>query len=343
MHQDQRFRLNWMDDLRGLAALLVLFGHARLLFPISDAGGPLLDIFPRGVQLFYILSGFILFRIYSTRILVGSEYTKFLVKRFFRIAPAFYIIMIICILINTSTNVSSLNIILHFLILPFGFIPNFVNSIIGVEWSIFVEGWFYVIFPLVVFSFVRFPISTIISSVLISVIQTVYLVVMNVDIQEKTYYYNLPTAQICFFVVGMWLASLENCGKNKYAIFAFLSGFLSFGLIPFALDKFTFQIYLSLISFALLIYGYSGLRRGEGDNVLSWIGHRSYSIYLIHFPCILLIKRTEIVSNRPGLACVGVVLLTIILSDLSYRIIELPGIKLGEHLLRRVWFVQRTA
>lgn len=85
----------------------------------------------------------------------------------------------------------------------------------------------------------------------------------------------------------------------------------------------------------LMVYAVSGrktwLSRFLSNPVLKWIGNRSYSIYLWHYPIILLISKG--IKASWWITLIEIVL-SVVLAELSYRFIETPirhGI-IGEYL-----------
>lgn len=85
-----------LDGLRGLAALWVLVGHAHILtgFKVPLIGDPEL-----GVDLFIMLSGFLMVFHYQRRRSrepweATSTWTTFWIRRYFRIAPLYYVMLV---------------------------------------------------------------------------------------------------------------------------------------------------------------------------------------------------------------------------------------------------------
>lgn len=89
---DSRPKLAWIQALRGIAVLLVVLTHARYAF-LDTPGWKLADELLRpgamGVDLFFVISGFIM--VYTTRNTIGSPYeaADFLVRRCARIWPLY--------------------------------------------------------------------------------------------------------------------------------------------------------------------------------------------------------------------------------------------------------------
>ena len=93
--------------------------------------------------------------------------------------------------------------------------------------------------------------------------------------------------------------------------------------------------FVGTILTVLVIYTVSGrktwLSRFLSNPVLKWIGDRSYSIYLWHYPIILLISKG--IKASWWITLIEIVL-SVVLAELSYRFIETPirhGI-IGEYL-----------
>lgn len=75
--------MNTLDGLRGVAALLVMLFHARDAAPIMVTRGYL------AVDLFFVLSGFVLARAYDARFKTGLGWRAFAVQRLIRVYPMY--------------------------------------------------------------------------------------------------------------------------------------------------------------------------------------------------------------------------------------------------------------
>jgi peptidoglycan/LPS O-acetylase OafA/YrhL len=141
-------RDRWLDALRGVAVLLVLGRHLELP---ADAH-PLLACWQRGgwvgVDLFFVLSGFLvsglLFREYRRS---GSLLLwRFLVRRAFRIYPAFFVLLGCTWLVSQvlhTPRVSGRAFLVEML-----FVQNYFRGVWNHTWSLAVEEHFYIGLPL---------------------------------------------------------------------------------------------------------------------------------------------------------------------------------------------------
>jgi|HubBroStandDraft_2_1064218.scaffolds.fasta_scaffold167605_1 peptidoglycan/LPS O-acetylase OafA/YrhL len=155
-----------LDALRGIAVLMVLFFHGFYMatgaerfhgpihwFLLATAGGWM------GVNLFFVLSGFLI-----TGILLDSRdkpdyYRNFYLRRALRILPAYYGVLLV-VLIAARTGIVERNVSWAFVGLSFIYLTN-VTGFFGVQsqytvlWSLAVEEHFYLLWPTVVRNFTR--------------------------------------------------------------------------------------------------------------------------------------------------------------------------------------------
>jgi exopolysaccharide production protein ExoZ len=100
---DTRPKLAWIQALRGVAVILVVLTHARYFFldtpswPLADA---LLMPGAMGVDLFFVISGFIM--VYTTRRTAGTpaDAADFLLRRFARIWPLYALATCVWMTVN---------------------------------------------------------------------------------------------------------------------------------------------------------------------------------------------------------------------------------------------------
>ena len=148
-------KYDYIDALRGIAILGVMLVHSRgivepssyILSKISSAGS-------RGVQLFYIASALTLFLSMSSRKKTERHpYICFFLRRFFRIAPAFYTAIIVYSLYYglaprywAPNGIDWWYIPLTAMFLH-GWHPETITSVVPGGWSIAFEMTFYLFVP----------------------------------------------------------------------------------------------------------------------------------------------------------------------------------------------------
>jgi peptidoglycan/LPS O-acetylase OafA/YrhL len=162
-------RIKGLDFLRAIAILLVLFRHSGLDNFLAHAGWA-------GVDLFFVLSGFLvsslLFNEYNKTHSV--DITRFLIRRGFKIYPAFYIFL--------ATTICYLGFFKHQwvekskIISEVFFVQNYFPAINYHTWSLAVEEHFYILLSLLFLIFVRFHFIEKRKVLLINIISVVLIV-----------------------------------------------------------------------------------------------------------------------------------------------------------------------
>lgn len=76
---------------------------------------------------------------------------------------------------------------------------------------------------------------------------------------------------------------------------------------------------------------------------LRWVGRRSYAIYLWHWPVAVVTRPDLDLTAAPGVVFALRVLITLVLADLSYRLVEVPIRTGGFEGLVRAWHVGRLS
>ena len=148
--------LQYIDALRGIAILGVICIHATQLTNPTGQLSFLMHFGANGVQLFYTISAFTLARSMTKRERVEANPTRnYLLRRFFRIAPTFYIVLALYCLIGAVSrtqlfiNGTSLSHVLTVIFFLNGWRPDTINHPVVGQWSIAVEVLFYVLLPLI--------------------------------------------------------------------------------------------------------------------------------------------------------------------------------------------------
>jgi peptidoglycan/LPS O-acetylase OafA/YrhL len=334
-------RMEELDALRGLAAASVFLCHA-LQLPPEQTTNRFIWLIGDGVVavgLFFVLSGFVLARSLMLR---KSTYTEFVVKRCFRIYPAYWVgIALGGLLIwgHSPTGLSDLgNWPAHVWDHPvpldqkfqyIGLIGRLDTSFISPIWSLNVEMRVSLIFPILL-AIMTFPPPWV---VLLLLSASICLGVLHSQTAE-----NIP-----FFLLGIALATIEERFRavqtSRMGAFAFLSlGVMLYGIQSImGLQAGIFSRYTSGLGAALIILAVvaepryaAALRRWP----LQFMGRISYSFYLVHLPITFFVA--SYLHRSFGLVASAVVafLLTIIVAYLMFELIERPGMGLGSKAAR---------
>lgn len=155
-----------LDGIRGIALLAVMFSHAGPYIQTGTLAGKLLKyaMVPgwSGVELFFVLSGFLITGILLRTKTADNYFTSFYLRRFLRIFPIYYFVVTLGLLIaphNSWWNsmlppLEKTRIAYYFYLQNWPVFWNHANfmplSVFGHFWSLAVEEQFYLVWPLVV-------------------------------------------------------------------------------------------------------------------------------------------------------------------------------------------------
>ncbi len=150
---DKPGRLDGVEALRGMAAIMVLLSHAAHINQ-TDTGIPFGNFWQfgrSGVDFFFVLSGFIISYIHAADIGRPAQFGAFWAKRLLRIYPAYLIISLpwlVLLWISPTHDLSERN-PLHVLA-SLVLWPEIADPVLGVGWSLRHELSFYCIFSLMI-------------------------------------------------------------------------------------------------------------------------------------------------------------------------------------------------
>jgi peptidoglycan/LPS O-acetylase OafA/YrhL len=325
------------DGLRGLGFLLVITAHIPSV--------PLFGFLQgwTAVWIFLTMSGYLV-----TMLMMREEkrigriaFGPFLVRRFFRIVPSYWVAILIYWLACYALPPLQDDYAGFMTRLPsyLAFVPEYADtdgfSIFTHSWTVGVELKFYLLFPPVVFLMTK---NTNLRIAAIAIAAALFTV--QGSFLAEAY---------CAVLFGAMLAlALER--PRGYAFVAKLTrvpAVVPVALIVglFALLRYSEQ-FTALAAVATYLLAYTIVQEAAVSRVLTWrplayLGQRSYGAYLLHF---LALRIGYLVfgndSTTAGLlaACVCVVL-TVPAAELLYRTIERPGTNYGRQLLSRTKFV----
>lgn len=155
-------RVFGLDLVRALAIVLVVLGHGRPMLV-----GTVLEGFPffrmiDGVDMFFVLSGYLIGNILLKQLAAndgfsGRDLGPFWVRRWFRTLPNYYLVLLLnYLLIRTGLGGGDLGQFNWKFLL---FLQNFSAPFHGFfweSWSLAVEEWFYLFFPILLVLLNRF-------------------------------------------------------------------------------------------------------------------------------------------------------------------------------------------
>jgi len=347
-----------LDSLRAIAVLAVLYSHffEQRIGPFFS-GERVLGVGAYGVDLFYVLSGFLI-----TGILLNSKEEidqglktvsfcakTFFIRRILRIFPIYYLALLIAFIL--AVHQARESIWWHIFYLSNVYIAQqgrWVDAI-GHLWSLSVEEQFYLIWPWIIFFTPRKRLLT----VLIALIAIAPLYRFACLMNHAPYIVSRVITLGCmdFFGIGALLAYLKKYNYTSYTANNFAKHGLLIGGVLFPL-----AILLGLLGiknpvgifaktcealfFCWVIFTASERFNGVVGKILEtkiliYIGKISYGIYLYHnfVPFIIPAKLSNFyshyVKHQLGVPILYT-LITITIASISWLLIEKPVNKLKQ-------------
>ncbi len=339
-------RLPAIHGLRAIAALCVVIFHLVYVTNLISPPAPLNEIVPHlqlCVPLFFVISAFSL--AYAHDHSVGREgwIGPYLLKRFFRIAPLFYVMLVVWHTVWWKPPL----VILANVAFVFNFIPERHESIVWAGWSIGVEMPFYLAFPFIL-ERVRWPVcglALLAAAAAISIGARLWLAQINLS---SLYAQASLASNIAFFAAGLLAYQCFTRWRKHTIVWKWTAAAV---IVCLALLPFRSHVYFpgqpdavlwGLVFAALCAWQAAAPSRWLASAPMQWLGERSFSIYLLHPFVIFGLMSSgayDTVSGAWGFFPCVVMTYAILLptAGATYALIERPGQKLGSMATRVLW------
>lgn len=280
----QRSLLEGIQYLRGIAAMMVVFHHAR-----HEFGGAMSVTFgARGVEIFFVISGLVM--MYSTK---GGLLTEgltlrervyesilFWKRRFIRVAPLYWIALFL-----SAQFVYRVDLTDWILVKDALFIPHLNKAFPDQLWPTLVPGWS---LNYEMFFYFLFGLSLLLgrSSVTMLCVSVFVLCALPLAMQSNSVTFVFYTAPVMLhFIAGVLLYYIIEAMRQRptwipprWAVcLAFLTGFIGLGVLPNGAGA-LWLVFPSSLIVASAIFMFDGIKMP----VLRVLGDASYSIYLFH-------------------------------------------------------------
>lgn len=338
--------ISGIDGLRAVAVLLVFAYHLKLP---AVKGGLL------GVTVFFVISGFLITRILMSEIENTNTINLkiFWIKRIRRLLPAVLTMILALIFVSAIFNRVLFTKTCKDLLSAvfcynnwwqiFNQVSYFENagapSPLTHFWSLAIEAQFYLVYPLLLLAVARFKnrkrISVGITFTLAAASLGLMWILFDPAKDPSRVYYGTDT-RVFSLLFGSVLAMIGERAEGEGKIPVFLrdimgaAAFAGIIYMTVTIDGYSSFLYKGghgLVSLLATFVIYAMINENSIINKilscypLTWIGVRSYGIYLWHYPIILLISSGK--KSTWWMMFVDI-LLTGILSALSYYFIETP-------------------
>lgn len=321
-------------------AWAVALYHFGLLTHAFRAGTTLSSVVTvlglHSVEAFFMVSGFCLFHLHGEMGQRPSELGRFYWQRFLRIAPVFYLVLALNLVLREQAGPPlSWQMLLENLTFTFGLHHPNLALVVG-GWSIGLEMMFYASFPFLAALF-RSPAALAAGALATSVLAWSYSAsdVQNASDASRFNAYVLMQNHAFAFLLGGLLAKLRPFVVARIALpVAFAT--LSLGALcwiasgPLVIDHFDVVLGIrraGYVAAAAMCVGLAACTQTASARVAAWLerfGELSYPVYLLH-PLAWVACRAWLPSPTPPLAVVGVALvLTLVFAVLATHCYERP-------------------
>ncbi len=336
-----------LDGLRGLLALSVAAYHFSGWTHVFGRGTPassavaVLGIY--GVEGFFIISGFCFFHLYGETGLDARGLRGFHLKRYLRIAPLYYVALVLNVVGAQPVGPLTWTRALENLTLTFGlFHPNHARVLGG--WSIGIEYVFYLVFPLLVWLVRR---RSVLYAVTLALMALAVVHGISAPVSESIWvrfdrYVEVPNHAFLFLWGGV-IADLRRRVSARVSSAGLFFGLTTLVLLcaagqpPFQ-DHFDVmagwpRVGLLVACFVMvLLVALHAPSEGLLQRALGWLGDHSYAVYLLHPLAVSLALWLVPVERSPRGVFALAMGLTLVFAALSRALVERPAIALGKRL-----------
>jgi peptidoglycan/LPS O-acetylase OafA/YrhL len=361
LHGYQAGRLESLDLLRGIAAAAVLIYHSS-----NFLGFQLLPQSYLAVDLFFVLSGFVIAHNYDRRIASGMTTSQFMTQRIIRLYPCYGLALVVSFVLGSARLAREAGTIdvgglalagaLNAVMLPAFNRPYHVTSLFpfnGASWSIFFELVANLFYCWVFRYLGRRSIAVIVlvSAVVLAVAANVHGTV-DLGMRPGDFAFGVPRVFVSFFVgvaIRRYVPGTSSSRMNEIRLtlvsVVLVLAFVGTDLLPRRPPVVGDLLCVLLLMPVLVILASRIHVLGAARAISTWAGNASYPIYLLQAPFFLLFaalpqvlihRRSTELTPWIGIALILTTTVTALVVD---RYFELPI----RGALKRRWQARRAA
>lgn len=291
-------RFETLDGMRGIAAFVVILGH----FSLFHAPMWIPHLAYLAVDLFFVLSGFVLAYNYDKQFADGLKPSKFMLMRARRLFPLFYIGLLVSVFTIPMLHMGDplrwcVTLLANLLLLP-GAYPGYLFPLDVPAWSLFFEFWVANLSFALCWRWLhgRRLIAFLCLSYLGIVASVLHTGWLNLGGYYSNLLYGVPRTFFSFFA-GVWVARHYWRHKPKFRIPQELIGL---AMLAVFCDNFrpratSVQLLSVLILFPALVY-FGAIAEKKHSFIMEWLGDASYGAYTLHWP--ILIGLSTLILSR---------------------------------------------
>jgi peptidoglycan/LPS O-acetylase OafA/YrhL len=310
-------RIEVLDSLRAIAALAVVISHTTAHH---------FNFGRYGVQLFFILSGFVIFKTVES----VKTTKEFIIKRFFRLYPAYWFAVIItATVINLFSQIKHIS-FLEFLFNLTMFQEHFkIKNVDWSYWSLTPELFFYFYMAILIFFKATRFIFPVCIAWLIIILCNYFFKIENYFVFIR--FFNIRHGQL--FIAGiMFYRIFYNKGNpfHNYIMiaFTFFTSLLVYS-VQYGIKDIAIAIPLSYLLFFLFIFNKLNFLKFKP---LFFIGNISYPLYLIHQDIAITVEQYYDYTSS-SLLVILLITFFILIAYWIHLFVELPAQKICKKIL----------
>jgi peptidoglycan/LPS O-acetylase OafA/YrhL len=358
-------RMRALDGWRGIGALAVCFIHLQLSGYLTAA--PSLDSWTLAVDFFFVLSGFVMARVYADDLVDDDSVAAFVVRRIGRLWPLhismlvlFVAVEFLKLVVERKTGLSSGQPAFNAARDPFDILPIALflqTARVGPDltwnfpsWSISAEVWSYAVFALLALRTAGHPARRLAMAAAIALAAWLVLAFDSGYGMTSTDIFGIVRCLLGFFT-GVLAEGLHR--RGVFRALADGRAELPSAVLGIALVAVVAVLpaarYAAPLVFLTLVVAHAEdrglLSRLLATRPMQWLGRLSYSIYLTHlFMVAYVVPRLSQTMDQllPGdlavrEAAVAAIYIALVLamSALTWRFIELPGQRVAATIVAR--------
>jgi len=293
-----------LTGLGFFAAFYVFIFHIDLRLPLTVLGKTISYVIAQGavgVNVFFILSGFILFYNYHDK---KVNFVEFILKRLAKIYPVYLAGFVVCFLVVEFMHIKVDNffeVMMMNLLLVQSYLPKFsMQWYGGGSWSISTEFFFYLCFPLLLNFILKLSKTQIFIFLFLSFFCSVFTgILLNLKMIDFQLSYSFPPSRIWEFIIGMLTAALvvkhkvtiNNLLILAVAIFSiYYYYYIGYKLLGYVIQN------IILVPLMITILISVSTRKKHvlsflGNRFFEYLGKVSYSFYIVQIPIMILLEK----------------------------------------------------
>jgi peptidoglycan/LPS O-acetylase OafA/YrhL len=342
-----------LEVFRAVAAPMVVYGHiVELWLPDHHIRSSAVAAFERvtrvplqleqtfshlGVVLFFLVSGFII-----THTGVRQRHRDFAVKRLLRIYPPLAVAVLLCATLITlgmkplttgqDATVNAFTMFTNATLVNYVLVPQVV--LIGVAWTLIIEMIFYGV------TFLLLPLlrRAVGATIALELLLVAVVVLTARDAGENWFLFAVSFSYLPVLLLGqivwavwsrripLWAGGL--LGAAAWVLYVWADA-RDMGRID---DAYELTVLIALLLFVIGVLCEPGLRLSRP---VAFLADRSYSIYLMHGLVAFPVMDALYLVAPAWVAVAGGLVVIVVASDLSYRLVERPSQRLARMLLGR--------